>query len=247
MPHTLPSISMTSPALNDERGTSPLPPIGHDISRPPSASTASDRRGSHQGSDHGGEKVTLPALSTLANVASQGNPTHQRPAASVQDHGNSLDESRPVPPPQMHSQPASNAQNAAYSNASPTPTSVAGQGNVPVSAQFHKQLTFVKLPQRGHHLCHRQAVSYRITAGPRTNQSRDASLIAEPLYRANPAAEPTETLSYLLIHASLSYRRPSLTSGLHAVGTSYDTDSHGDDQITNPTFVSPSHDRLVNG
>ena len=118
----------------EERAPSPLPPLGHDISRPSSASTqASLYRapayhhhqpqggsghllghsgqavgpGGHAGGGAAGGALSLPGLSALASVAAAPSP-QARMFGGV-------------------------GQGLAYPAASPTPTSVGGPGNHPVS------------------------------------------------------------------------------------------------------------------
>ena len=70
MIHSLPPLNM-SPSVED-RAPSPLPPLGHDISRPSSTSTQSSTMRQQQ--HHQQRDISLPGLSTLASVASAPSP-----------------------------------------------------------------------------------------------------------------------------------------------------------------------------
>ncbi|MCJ1479722.1 hypothetical protein MMC13_008408 [Lambiella insularis] len=94
--------------ISRDRAPSPLPPLGHEISRPPSsASTQSSNALTQQQyqTTSSNFNVSLPGLSTLASVAS-------------------------APSPQLRAY-NSIGQAMSYAAASPTPTSVSGQGNTP--------------------------------------------------------------------------------------------------------------------
>jgi hypothetical protein len=80
---SLPALGM--PHSIEERAPSPLPPIGHDISRPSSTSTQSShvlrhqqqqqqQTQQHQQGGHNGAGVNLPGMSALASVASAQSP-----------------------------------------------------------------------------------------------------------------------------------------------------------------------------
>ena len=76
MIRSLPSLNSMSPSLED-RAPSPLPPLGHDISRPSSTSTQSSsvlRQQQHHHQQREVNNVSLPGLATLASVASAPSP-----------------------------------------------------------------------------------------------------------------------------------------------------------------------------
>ncbi|KAI4149001.1 MAG: hypothetical protein LQ340_004828, partial [Diploschistes diacapsis] len=62
----------------DNRAPSPLPPIGHEISRPSSASTQASNALYLNGKPNSANSVSLPGLSTLASVAVGPSPPHMR-------------------------------------------------------------------------------------------------------------------------------------------------------------------------
>lgn len=139
MIRSLPPINM-GPNI-DNRAPSPLPPIGHEISRPSSASTQASNALYLNGKPNSANSVSLPGLSTLASVAVGPSPPHMRyvEQPSLFSKLFSLCHAQVGPvstgADSICYRTFGGAGSGLNLTASPTPTSVGGHGSNPVCCQ----------------------------------------------------------------------------------------------------------------